>query len=281
MQAVLSRSFHSNSGYGDSVSEERAAANLATAAQQGPTWRCNNVLVPMQDAHNHDSFSSPTYSYDEDRDRFVLRAERQYAEGQQVTINYGQVSNDILLQCYGFVEQDNPADTFCLPHLSTWLQYQEATHTRCADAAARLDRLKNLNLLSHLHDAHLTMTTVDCVARETLQALRAYLASDSDLAHIRTQTAADFRQPLNPENEMSVFQTLLEHVIHTQEAMPGSMQADCQLLGEGGHGGGGDEGGECKMCDEDRTAVLFRREKRKVLASARDRLEHNTEMKWL
>ena len=54
---------YSNSGYGDSVSEERAAANLATAAQQGPAWRCNNVLVPMQDSHNHDSFSSPTYEF--------------------------------------------------------------------------------------------------------------------------------------------------------------------------------------------------------------------------
>ena len=45
---------------------------------------------------------------------------RGYREGEQVYISYGQKSNDELLQFYGFVEADCPADTFVvvsLPHL--------------------------------------------------------------------------------------------------------------------------------------------------------------------
>lgn len=37
---------------------------------------------------------------------------RGYGEGEQVYISYGQKSNDELLQFYGFVETDCPADTF-------------------------------------------------------------------------------------------------------------------------------------------------------------------------
>ena len=87
-------------------------------------------------------------------------------------------------------------------------------------------------------------------------------------------TADDFCAPLNPENEMTMFEMLLEHVIDTQRAMPGSLQADTKMLSGDGEGDGG-------MSEEERTAVLFRREKRKVIAHARERLEHNTEMKWL
>lgn len=37
---------------------------------------------------------------------------RGYGEGEQVYISYGRKSNDELLQFYGFVEADCPADTF-------------------------------------------------------------------------------------------------------------------------------------------------------------------------
>jgi len=277
MHIALSRTFHSSGGYGDSAPEHR------DAAQAGPAWRSNKVLVPTQDLINHNSHASPKYSYDGDRDRFVLSSDADYAAGQQVYNNYGQVSNDILLQCYGFVELDNPADTFCLQNLTAWLEWKAHKHHRSSDTdtAARLKRLEHLNLTTHLNDAHLTMENVDCVSLPTKQALRAFLASDQDLAELREEggseapmTADDFCAPLNPENEMTMFEMLLEHVIDTQRAMPGSLQADTKMLSGDGEGDGG-------MSEEERTAVLFRREKRKVIAHARERLEHNTEMKWL
>ena len=95
------------------------------------------------------------------------------------------------------------------------------------------------------------------------------LASDRDLADIaqlRAEVASDapinaqdFSEPLNPENEMAVFEILLELVMDTQHAMTGSLQEDTDMLtgtGEEGH----------SMSEAERTAVLFRREKRKVIA---------------
>ena len=163
---------------------------------------------------------------------------------------------------------------------STWLGGKETKHQRCSHTTMRLHRLDLLNLTSHLRDAHLTMKR-DCVASETKQALRAFLASESELADLHAEaaseapmTAADFSHPLNPENEMAVFKILLEAVIDAQNAMPGSLEADSDLLsGEQVLGGG--------MGEEERMAVLFRREKRKVIAHAREKLEYNTEMKWL
>lgn len=38
--------------------------------------------------------------------------DRAYGEGEQAFISYGSKSNDELLQFYGFVERDCPADTY-------------------------------------------------------------------------------------------------------------------------------------------------------------------------
>lgn len=43
-------------------------------------------------------------------------------QGDEVLINYGQQSNDRLLQFYGFVESSNPADSYVMTSLSTRLQ---------------------------------------------------------------------------------------------------------------------------------------------------------------
>ena len=147
MHIALSRTFHSCGGYGDS------APQLKDQSQEGPVWRANKVLIPTQDLINHNSHANPKYSYDSSTERFVLSSDIDYAAGQQVYNNYGQVSNDILLQCYGFVELDNPADTFCLQHLLTWLQGKAYTHKRCSDTAVRLSRLQSLNLITHLNEA--------------------------------------------------------------------------------------------------------------------------------
>lgn len=42
---------------------------------------------------------------------------RGYREGEQAYISYGLKSNDELLQFYGFVEADCPADTYVLVRL--------------------------------------------------------------------------------------------------------------------------------------------------------------------
>jgi hypothetical protein len=102
-----------------------------------------------------------------------------------------------------------------------------------------------------------------------------------------------FRQPLKPESETAVLEILLQHVIHTQECMPGSLKKDSDFLslealtkGSDLLSGGGAQyaNNEREEEEEDktflerraieRTAITFRREKHKVLAGARDGLEY-------
>lgn len=42
--------------------------------------------------------------------------------GDHAFLSYGPVSNDDLLQYYGFVERENPSDTYVLQDMGTWLR---------------------------------------------------------------------------------------------------------------------------------------------------------------
>lgn len=42
--------------------------------------------------------------------------------GDHAFLSYGPVSNDGLLQYYGFVERDNPSDTYVLQDMGKWLR---------------------------------------------------------------------------------------------------------------------------------------------------------------
>lgn len=42
--------------------------------------------------------------------------------GDHAFVSYGPVSNDDLLQYYGFVERDNPSDAYVLEDMGKWLR---------------------------------------------------------------------------------------------------------------------------------------------------------------
>ena len=67
--------------------------------------------------------------------------------GQQLTSAYGDVSNDVLLQRYGFVEEGNPADEYAAPAL---LQRIRAA---ALVPHSRLHRAQELGLLVQLQEA--------------------------------------------------------------------------------------------------------------------------------
>lgn len=71
-------------------------------------------LVPGVDFLNHASRVNGTadVSCEYFTDRFVVAAGENYNAGDEVAISYGAQSNDSLLQFYGFVEDDNPADDY-------------------------------------------------------------------------------------------------------------------------------------------------------------------------
>lgn len=72
------------------------------------------ALAPGIDFLNHtsDVAAAASVAYEYFLDRFVVRAQTDYAAGEQVLISYGKQSSDSLLQYYGFVDEGNEADEF-------------------------------------------------------------------------------------------------------------------------------------------------------------------------
>ena len=72
------------------------------------------AMTPGIDFLNHSSSVAGTaeVSYEFFVDKFVVRAGEDYEPSAQAYISYGAQSNDSFLQYYGFVEQDNPSDTY-------------------------------------------------------------------------------------------------------------------------------------------------------------------------
>eukprot|EP00177_Eucheuma_denticulatum_P005839 GFKZ01010652.1.p1 GENE.GFKZ01010652.1~~GFKZ01010652.1.p1 ORF type:complete len:467 (+),score=54.47 GFKZ01010652.1:139-1539(+) len=75
------------------------------------------AMTPGIDFLNHSSSVSgkAEVSYEYFSEKFVVQAGENYEEGEQVFISYGRQSNDSFLQYYGFVEEDNPCETYAFP----------------------------------------------------------------------------------------------------------------------------------------------------------------------
>lgn len=72
------------------------------------------AMTPGIDFINHSSsmVGKAEVSYEYFAEKFVVAAGENYQVGNQVFISYGRQSNDAFLQYYGFVEDDNPAETY-------------------------------------------------------------------------------------------------------------------------------------------------------------------------
>ncbi|KAJ2902758.1 Ribosomal lysine N-methyltransferase set11 [Zalerion maritima] len=75
------------------------------------------ALQPIADLFNHSSCGGCTVSFDSrvlDSEGFAVKATRAYKKGQEVTISYGNHSNDLLLAEYGFCLEENEWDEVCI-----------------------------------------------------------------------------------------------------------------------------------------------------------------------
>lgn len=72
------------------------------------------AMTPGIDFFNHNCrvTDRANVSYEYFSDQFEVRSGEDYQTGHEVFISYGSQSNDAFLQYYGFVEQDNPSETF-------------------------------------------------------------------------------------------------------------------------------------------------------------------------
>lgn len=88
------------------------------------------AMAPGIDFFNHSSRvnGKAEVSYEYFREKFVVQAGEDYNVGDQIFISYGKVSNDSFLQYYGFVEKDNPVDTYVfLPEIEKTIRAPEGT----------------------------------------------------------------------------------------------------------------------------------------------------------
>lgn len=71
-------------------------------------------MTPGIDLLNHSSSvtGKAEVSYEYFTDKFVVQAGEDYEAGDEAFISYGAQSNDSFLQYYGFVEDENPAETY-------------------------------------------------------------------------------------------------------------------------------------------------------------------------
>ena len=53
---------------------------------------------------------------------FAVSVGASFDAGDHAFVSYGPVSNDDLLQFYGFVERDNPSDAYVLEDMGRWLR---------------------------------------------------------------------------------------------------------------------------------------------------------------
>lgn len=156
------------------------------------------ALCPVIDSMNHQSTSTNEVAYEYFGNRFSVTAERNYKQGEQVFITYGQQSNDKLLQYYGFVEPKNPADVYVVTNMLHALQdlpYLNITKER-------IQCVQQAGLLTSLEQVALTRQGIPAKA---LQAVRMLLASEQ--LHSQ-RSAADFTKQMDPLHEESCLQAV-------------------------------------------------------------------------
>jgi hypothetical protein len=104
------------------------------------------VICPWIDMLNHDgALSGSDVAYEYFADSFAVRLDEAagpVGQGQEVLISYGERSNDVLLQYYGFVQPANPHDQVALEQE----QFILAVDTQQGLSAAALPALKAAGL---------------------------------------------------------------------------------------------------------------------------------------
>ena len=91
------------------------------------------ALVPVCDLCNHASRAESEVSYEYFLDSFSLSTQNVYEPGDQFFVSYGALGNDELLQYYGFVEENNPHDTYRLSGFAAGLGASEAQRAQLAE----------------------------------------------------------------------------------------------------------------------------------------------------
>ncbi|CAN0110191.1 unnamed protein product, partial [Phaeothamnion confervicola] len=127
------------------VASNFAELNGSGSGCSGGKDKAGWVLVPMIDSMNHRTEAKSELAFSPLSESFTITVNKPIATGEQALISYGRRTNDELLQFFGFVEADNPADCYTLADLPARLPPPAAARAAalraCPPLAAAADRL--------------------------------------------------------------------------------------------------------------------------------------------
>jgi hypothetical protein len=238
------------------------------------------VICPVIDMCNHRSVgASAQVAFEFFSDAYSLAADVQVNSGNEVFISYGSRSNDQLLQYYGFVEQDNPHDVYVMPPLRNWdiAGLEEAIGRPFAPG--RLEKLDRAGLLGRdtpepISDdgegsgnpyGGVVLTKSVGLDPAVLQALRALVSTEDEWQNAG-EAVGNFAAEVTPENERraklaarTAIEAELDNKLTTLEE---DLELMKRLLSSSKSNPGAEE----------RLALQFRIEKKKLLRETMDRL---------
>lgn len=229
---------------------------------------------------NHKSVgATANVAYEFFVDAYSLAATVQSPKDTEIYISYGERSNDQLLQYYGFVEVDNPNDLYVMPPIREW--DIEALEVACGGpfAAGRLGKLDRAGLLGKAAGTSMAeedddgeasgnprggvvLTRAGGIDPAVIQALRALVSTESDW-EAAGEAVGNFAASVSNENEQKArlaARTALELEL---QAKPTTLEEDRELL----------KRSMKSMEDDERLALMFRIEKKKILRQSIDMLK--------
>lgn len=220
------------------------------------------ALMPMLDALNHasDAKSSTRCRWDAGREAFVLVASEPVRQGAQVLLSYGDKGNDELLQLFGFVENENPHDTFVPIGLDAHVGSLERNFASEAEMRRRFGRLEKLGLGDALT---LELRADGKLPPRMLHALRILFGSAAELDDEKA-----LKKPASIETEQRVWAALRSYCKLARNAMGGPLKADLSAL-------------DRERDPRRRLAIQFRAEKKRILATVEQKvamLERNRKL---
>ena len=240
------------------------------------------VICPVIDMANHNSvMCNAQVSLEYFANAYSLATTRPISANQPVEISYGNDrSNDQLLQYYGFLEPNNPADVYVMPPLREWpLQAMEEATGRSV-SGGRLEKLNKAGLLGSVISEKDTdddddggnnpwggvvLTRTGGIDPAVLSALRALFSTDEEWA-AAGEAVGNFAESVSAANEQAALLAAKTAIQLELEGKATTLQEDLDQIKRV------DQGLD-KMTDaEELMAIRFRVEKKKLLMDSMAKL---------
>mmetsp|Transcript_13340 Transcript_13340/g.27087 ORF Transcript_13340/g.27087 Transcript_13340/m.27087 type:complete len:532 (-) Transcript_13340:526-2121(-) len=258
-EALVSFRQATKSSLGGQVSDDdflRAVQNAHSRAFKLPHFNTYGFL-PCIDMFNHSSRCITEMNYDVVNNVFRVCVPRKgFNPLSHVCISYGERSNDDLLQFYGFVEHDNPADEYVFSKAWSFLEEQGVK------AEARQEALLTTLGLSLRKDYRNRRDHID---EDLIACLRILLADPDggDFQHALSWKVTPRKEwkSLSLENELQVWDLVVRWCHFELGNFSTTLEEDLRSL-------------STERNSRRRMIISFRCEKKKVLHSIVERLRH-------